>query len=80
MFNEQYDDIRTMISSAQSNILKIVGPMNAVNPSVGGTGLSPEQLHVAIATVAAEVHNVAFALGALVDVLDQNGTVSNRAD
>ena len=74
MFNEQADDFRPMISNTQGKVLKIVGPLNAVNPSAGGSGLSPDHLHMAMATVAAGLHNVAFALGPRPTVLDQNGT------
>lgn len=73
MFNEKYDEIRLTLSNAQSNVLAIIPPMNQANPLAGGPGLSPEQMHAALGTVAAEVHNIAFALGNLVDMLEQDG-------
>lgn len=72
MFNEEYDDIRKAIGNAQEQTLQLAVSLNGVNPSQGGPGLTPEQTHQAIGSLTAEVHNLAFAFGNLVDILDQN--------
>lgn len=72
MFNEKYDDIRSIISSAQTNVAEVCMVMNSVNPIEGGPGMTTEQLHEVVGRTAAEVHNIAFALGNLVDIIEQD--------
>lgn len=73
MFHEKYEEIRTILSTAQSNILNVSAALNETNPTNGGPGLSPEQTHATIGMIGAEVHNLAFAVGNLVDLIEQDG-------
>ncbi|MCK2022759.1 hypothetical protein KZC52_07480 [Microbacterium sp. kSW2-24] len=73
MFSEKYDDIRTILSNAQTNALKLSMELNQSHTENGGPGLSPDQQHAMIAKLTAEVHNLAFGIGNLVDLLEQDG-------
>lgn len=73
MFSEKYDDVRTILSNGQANALQMSQGLNEAHPENGGPGLSPEQQHSAFAMLVAEVHNLAFAIGNLVDLLEQDG-------
>ncbi|WP_144872447.1 hypothetical protein [Microbacterium sp. 1.5R] len=80
MFNEKYDEIRKIISNSQSQVLEVMPLINAVSPSAGGSGFSPEQLHYMVGTLAGEVHNIAFAMGNLVDLLEHDGVGADSAE
>ncbi len=72
MFNPQYDNPRKIIANTQEHMLTISGLLNSLHPESGGNGLDdPIQAHGIVAQLAAEVHNIAFALGHVIDVLDQ---------
>ncbi len=73
MFSEKYDDIRTIISNAQTNALQLSLELNQSHTENGGPGLSSDQQHAMIAKLTAEVHNLAFGIGNLVDLLEQDG-------
>ena len=71
MFDPKYDDARRIIAHTMSQIDAVAELMNAVNPQAGGPGLdSPAATHEVVAILATEVHNLAFAIGDLIDALD----------
>ncbi|MGB3376557.1 MAG: hypothetical protein WBA87_15635 [Microbacterium sp.] len=73
MFNPQFDDARQTIANSQEHMLTIGELLNALHPESGGNGLDdPIQTHRIVGQIAAEVHNIAFALGGVIDVLDQD--------
>ncbi len=70
MFDPKYDDARETLAEVQAQITDLAVKMNAVNPNGRGRGLTAGETHQAIAIVAGCVHNVAHALGGILDLLD----------
>lgn len=72
MFNPQYDDARKVIARSQEQMTTLLEFMIPMHPGSGGLGLvDPGHVHQAVGMLAAEVHNIALALGHVIDVLDQ---------
>lgn len=73
MFDERFDETRKLIAHIQSEVDQHGLALNAANPSNGGPGLNAVETHRLLGYCVANVHNLAMALGNIIDVLDERG-------
>lgn len=70
MFDPKFNDVRQIIAQIQSDVDQYGVLLNTVNTREDGPGLNPEQIHALFGYTVAGVHNLALALGHVVDALD----------
>ena len=71
MFNQDLNVPRQTLTHVQQTLEPFLVALNATNPHDGGPGLSAEQLHAGLGIALAGVSNLALALGAVIDVIDE---------
>lgn len=71
MFNPQFDEARQMLKFIQEQTDPLAGQMNVLNPKTGGPGLDAEATHMLVGSLIANTHNLAMAVGQIIDYLDE---------
>jgi len=73
MFNPQFDEARQMLKFIQEQSEPMALQLNAHNTKIngGGPGLDAETTHMLIGSLVANTHNLAMAVGQIIDYLDE---------
>lgn len=72
MFNDTFNDARKILGIIQNDAEPIAIQLNETNPATGGPGMSPSEIHAATGFLVAAMHNLAMAVGNIVDTLEEH--------